>query len=528
MKKAVRLLIVAALTVLPVFLMNYSPSYADMYWVGGRGSWDDPANWSLIPGGPGGAGPPQDRENVFLIQSDNINRTVNYVNTLDQVGYLQSLTIDATGSGAMTLNQTTDRLGAFREYIGYDGSGIVNQSGGGSTGFAGSLYLGYNPTGSGIYNLEGGDLHRVLTFVGYSGIGVFNNTGGRHTHEGSLNVGTNSGGVGTYNLSGTGYAQGEAVFIGGNGGTGTFNQSGGTVDPGNALSVRSGGTYNLSGGTILKHTFQDIYSGGTFNQTGGINNTSNLTVDGVFNYSGGEIITTNDIVINQGTLNLSGSGTRTVNGNVVNNGTVKTTHTVVVFNGIFTNNGAYISDPATQYFNTLIIGQSGYLVGQHSDKFYINADFINNSTMNTFWNTKQAYLGFIAGQSNQHAFYITGADYGAVMSGFDNNFSWGTLDITGNLLSLLDGNTDLGGALYLRYILGLQMSGDDILNIFSTDGLDIYYMANLAENGYLHGLTYDLEGGGHLRPISTPEPATTLLLGLGLVGLAGIRKRFSS
>jgi hypothetical protein len=199
---------------------------------------------------------------------------------------------------------------------------------------------------------------------------------------------------------------------------------------------------------------------------------------------------------NKGTFKLSGARTRTIDGNVIDNGTVKTTHSTVVFTGIFTNNGAYISDPATQYFNTLIISQNGYLVGQHSDKFYINGDFISNSTMNTVWNTKQAHLGFIAGQSNQHTFYITGADYGAEMIGFSNNFSWGTLDLTGNLLALLDGNTDIGGALYLRNILGLQISGDDILNIFSIDGLDTYYIANLGENGYLHGLTYDLEGGG--------------------------------
>jgi len=42
---------------------------------------------------------------------------------------------------------------------------------------------------------------------------------------------------------------------------------------------------------------------------------------------------------------------------------------------------------------------------------------------------------------------------------FRNNFSWGTLDIFGNIIYLYDGNDTVGGALSLREILGLDISG---------------------------------------------------------------------
>lgn len=182
---------------------------------------------------------------------------------------------------------------------------------------------------------------------------------------------------------------------------------------------------------------------------------------------------------NNGTTKLSGSGTRTIAGDVINNGTFKTTNTTAVYTGTFTNNGAYISDPATQYFKNLAIGQTGYLVGQYLDRFLISGDFINNSTMNDLWNTSHAYLGFLDDTDNIHSLYLAGLDVGSGMPGYDNNFSWGILDLTGDYLNLFDGNGTAGGALYLREILGLDISGNLITNITGLDGLNIYYMDNL-------------------------------------------------
>jgi hypothetical protein len=389
--------------------------------------------------------------------------------------------------------------------------------------------------------------------------GTFNQSGGNITHVNNLLVDQ----LGTYNLSGTGrigYFFGMYQVI-----KGTFNQSGGVNGDGTNLSLSiSGGTYNLSGGKLqsenpngLDGSSQvsvdnngtlNVSGNGTFgianlqigattadnsrlNLSGGSVSAYNIVNNGTINYSGGGLSILPRLIgpywtnalTNNGTVNLSGTGTRTIAGDVINNGTFKTTHTTAAYTGTFTNNGAYISTAAAQYFNDLIIGQNGYLKGQFLDRWYINGNFMNSSTRNTDWNTSFSYLSFLGGTYLSHDMYLTGIDYGAALIGYSNNFSWGKLDITGNELHFYDGNNMPGAALYLGGIYGLDINGLLIKNIYG-DGFNIYYLTAL--NPYLGGLTYDLLNGGHLIPISTPEPSTMLLLGSGLVGLVGFRRKF--
>ena len=83
-----------------------------------------------------------------------------------------------------------------------------------------------------------------------------------------------------------------------------------------------------------------------------------------------------------------------------------------------------------------------------------------------------------------------------------NNFAWGSLDLTGQTLTLLDGNNTPGGALYVGTILGVLLSGGQVTDIYG-NGLDIYYDPSLAGNAYLGGLTYQLAGGGYLAPVTS-------------------------
>ena len=155
------------------------------------------------------------------------------------------------------------------------------------------------------------------------------------------------------------------------------------------------------------------------------------------------------------------------------------------------------------YFTNLVTRPEDHLVGgrigSEVDKFFISNDLVNQSKETLLWNTLDAELAFVAGEDKQHQMYLPGIDQGARKEGFQNNFAWGVLDISGQSLELLDGNADDGGAFYAGEVLGAEINGNLIANIFG-HGLNIYYDPLLAGNDYLHGLQYALQEGGMLAP----------------------------
>ena len=128
----------------------------------------------------------------------------------------------------------------------------VALSGNGSVNL-GSGNLTVNDAASGI---SGGTLSAANQFVGNGGTGVFTQSAGTNTVGdyisglGQLYLGYNSGGTGTYNLSGTGVLSALSEYIGySSTATATFRQTGGTNTV-TGLSIGSGGQYVLSGGTL--------------------------------------------------------------------------------------------------------------------------------------------------------------------------------------------------------------------------------------------------------------------------------------
>ena len=414
-----------------------------------------------------------------------------------------------TGSGSYVLDGW-GTLNAAAIKAGESGTGTFTQHSGSVT--ASSLVIGKNAGSSGTYNMNMGNLTAANITVGHDGDGVFNQTDGMNMYfdGGTLNVGSGSG-SGTYNMSG-GMLATTNINIGTGSGVGTFNHTGSNVSAQGTITIGTNGTYNMSDdgsswfGPQLYAT--TIVNNGTMN----LNSGRVETAGGICSYCGEGPAATN--VVNNGTINFGGPGQREMSGNIVNNGTMKITDTTVVFNKDFTNNGAYLSDPSSNYFSNLTVGSNGYLVGGAGDNFFINDDFLNYSDQTGLWDTADSYLGFIGW--NTHEFRLGGWDEASNMS-----FAWGTLELSEY------GNLFLSGALGASlYVENLILGAGSTLDL---GGFNIYYssitdLGGSFTGGQLIQLASNTGGGS----TSVPEPSTLLLLGSGIAGLWGARrlKRF--
>jgi hypothetical protein len=274
-------------------------------------------------------------------------------------------------------------------------------------------------------------------------------------------------------------------------GKASFTQSGGVNTIAATLAIGTHGTYTLTGGTLAAQTTDNA---GHFDITG----------------------STPGVALSE-----------TVGGAITNaaSGTVKITNANVTWTGTFANEGAYQSDPSAQTFSTLAVSATGYLQGGAGDTFQVAQNLINDSTENALWQTSLSTLDFLGSAGTSHDFAVAGQN-GA---GFDNNFSWGTLQLNfGNSLDVTDGS---GNALYVNY-LDLQGGVSQLTDLSGSNAV-FYYNQDNVLNGYLGGRSYTLGHGFSLDPFigpagglsSVPEPATWGLFGAGLIGLALQRRR---
>jgi hypothetical protein len=455
---------------------------------------------------------------------------------------LNSLKLDANGStGMIVINQLSgaSAMFALNQYVGVGGRAAqYNQSAGINRLGQGSLYLGFDAGSAGNYvlsntgSLGGGDFFAAI-YVGFSGSGVFSQNGGT-INVAKLHLAETANSNGNYTLAGgelkvTGANNDATKEIIGAGASATFVQTGGIHTIGEfsnghfTLGIGDGSSYSLSGGTLnLVGGAGDGNPGGklgnegTFTISSGsfvltkagafINNYGPPDGNGVFNYSGGSISFPNGGTIdNSGTFNITVPlGTLPVN--VTNSGVFHITAGTISFGDTFTNNNVYISSaPARQNYGTLTIGNVGYLQGGAGDVFDLGRNLTNNSAKPTEFNMSKCWL-VLSGSGVTHRVAWPGADIGAVVGGYTNNFAIGVLKLaSGNSLTLLDGNGTAGGAIYVE-VLQLDGGVSQIANISSSGGMTIYYDPNNSANNYLQGATYQLNGGGVIAPVPNRTP----------------------
>ncbi len=345
---------------------------------------------------------------------------------------------NSTGNGTYNLGGT-GTLTAQTEYIGYSGTGIFNQSGGTNSAGVGGWRLGYNTGANGTYNLSGtGSLSGQFGYVGYSGTGLFQQSGGTNS-VGGLYLGRNSGASGTYNLSGSGSLSASAELIGFFG-TGIFNQSGGTNSAGVGgyyLGYNTGanGTYNLSGTGSLSATNEYIGESGTgtFIQDGGTN-----TITGELNL-GHNPLSSGTYELRSGSLSAGfmivgdwGSGTFTQSGGTNSVGGLILGKGMAVGSGTYNLSGT----------GSLAVGSNLY-VGHDSPGIFIQTGGTNTVTGNMQISNNSAYK-FLGGSLSVGGNYTQNAggtlEIGIASAASYGNFGvGGTASLAGTMRPVLQG-----------------------------------------------------------------------------------------
>jgi hypothetical protein len=216
-------------------------------WNSPTGSWSTATNWA-------GGHVPVAGEAAYLSVADENTRTVTYDYTGPAVK-LGDFLVNADGTntshGSMTFHQTQGILTTAKEEVwARYGTASVYQNGGTTT-VNGTLQIGALVASTGVYNLASGTLSTANEYIGSTnlvasaGTGIFLQSGGTHNVSGSLNLGFSAGGTGVYQLQGGNLTAGSVNINAG----GTFNLGLGTLTAG-SVNITSTGLFNWTGGNL--------------------------------------------------------------------------------------------------------------------------------------------------------------------------------------------------------------------------------------------------------------------------------------
>jgi hypothetical protein len=450
-----------------------------------------------------------------LVVGDAGTGIINQTGGTNTVG--QTLVLGKQAGSNGSYNLKAGALAAKDEIVGDAGNGTFTQ-GEGNYGYSssnkveGTLTLGKQAGGKGVYNLIAGILQAKDAVIGDAGTGVFNQTGGTNTIGQALVLGKQSGSQGSYNLKAGELAANEEIV--GDAGTGVFDQTGGTNTVGQALvlgrQLGGLGVYNLRAGALVANDEVVGNAGnGTFTQGEGnygysSSNTVNGTLtlgkqagsNGVYNLLAG-VLKTSDTVVGDagiGTLNqLGGSngvdGTLTLGKQAEGSGAynltagdLTTDRTVVGDAGA----GAFTQSGGTHWATFLTLGQQSEAYGQYTllngglSSFYT---VIGDEGTGVFTQTGGLHqtlnltLGKQAGSSG--TYNLRGGDlnvYGNIVDGAGQ----GSLLISGGSLNFTSSSMFNGGVQEVD-VDTLKLSGQGAIKL--TNGVQVTFQQAVVHNG---------------------------------------------
>jgi T5SS/PEP-CTERM-associated repeat protein len=344
----------------------------------------------------------------------------------------------------------------------------------------------------------------------------------------------------------------------------------------NKLAVAHSGSFNRltvsNGAKVVAHQTLDAVGG----MIGGSSNTNHVTGSGseldfnpgelagrTFAVGGGATISNTLMVSQGGSVRVGGAlvieagnavyttgGFLRVSGTVTNSGTLQMISSVGTFTGPVVNNGAWITDPTTNIFqSTYTLGTHGFIQMGAGDVFIFTngpsgpASFLNQSTHNVLTDmTKSEFLFKNMEANTTQRFEVAGINYGP-------DAPTPTSPVTGNWLAVSTTNFALGtmrfpAESFFDIFVELDVPGSNpfatnnalyVEDLFLGDNANLIIRSNVTvyflNSNDWGGATFTLEGNAGLHQFFNlaviPEPSVLLLWlsGGAVICVARFRKR---